>query len=469
MIKKLYAAIAAIVILVTAQGCIEDGYATSASSQPAFSVDTLDMGTYFTGQPTPTARFVVHNRHDKILNISSISLREGSGGSFRVNVDGFAGTQFQDVEIRPNDSIYVFVEATLPENRSPEASDVRGHLDFLTNGVSSTVVLRAHGQDVKRREAVEITADEIWDAEYPYQIFDSLVVAEGATLRLSPGTRLHFHDGAYMRVYGSLVCEGTAEKRVEMSGDRTDNVVGDISFDLMASQWPGVQFAPESQGNNLSHTIIRNTVSGVTVDSLAEVRMVNCRLRNSAGYALITRHAKVELYGCEVAEASYGAMLMHGGDVVANHCTFANYYLFTAPRGAIVQFEHFDYDNDDESGLPYLRASIDNCIVYGLGTDLSVGDFTGTDVTLRSCVLKSKGSDDMNFLNCLWDTDPLFATVREDYYFDYRLKADSPALTHADASLTAPECALDAYGTPRLPAPRPGAYQTPAEDGDDTL
>lgn len=464
MMKKLYAAIAAIVILLSSQSCIEDGYATSASSQPVFSVDTLDMGTYFTGQPTPTARFVVHNRHDKILSISSISLREGSEGSFRVNVDGFAGSQFSDVEIRPNDSIYVFVEATLPVNSSPQPSDVRGHLDFLTNGVSSTVVLSARGQNVIRREAVEITADETWDATYPYQIFDSLVVAPGATLRLDPGVRLHFHDGAYMAVYGSLICDGTPQHNVELSGDRTDNVVGDISFDLMASQWNGLRFSPESRGNMLSHTIVRNTVSGVSLDSLSAVTMVNCRLRNSAGYALSTRHAEVRLYGCEVAEASYGAMLMHGGDVLANHCTFANYYLFTTPRGAIVQFDHYDRDSDDGSGLAYLRASITNSIVYGLGTDLSVGDFTGTDVTLRSCVLKSKGSDDANFINCLWDTDPLYATVRNEYYFDYRLKHDSPALTYADSSLTSPESVLDPYGTPRLPAPRPGAYQTPADE-----
>ena len=464
MTQKLFAAFSALIILLITQSCIEDGYTTSASSQPYFSVDTLDMGTYFTKQPTPTARFVVHNRYDKILNISSITLREGSDGAFRVNVDGFAGSQFTNVEIRPNDSIYIFVEATLPENQSPELADVRGHLDFTTNGVGSTVVLRAYAQDVKRREAVEITADETWDADYPYQIFDSLVVAEGSTLRLDPGVRLHFHDGAYMRVYGSLICDGTAEKYVEMTGDRTDNVVGDISFDLMASQWEGLHFAPESRSNRLSHTIVRNTVSGVVADSLSAVTMVNSRLRNSAGYALTTRHADVSLYGCEVAEASYGAMLMHGGNITANHCTFANYYLFTAPRGAIVQFGHFDRESDDESGLPYLKASITNSIVYGLGTDLSVGDFTGTEVTIRSCVLKSPGSDDANFINCLWDTDPLFATVRNDYYFDYRLKTASPALTHADASLTASGSLLDPYGTPRLPSPRPGAYQTPAEE-----
>lgn len=459
MIKKLYAAVAALFILIVAQSCIEDGYTTSASSQPAFSADTLDMGTYFTGQLTPTARFVVHNRHDKVLNISNVTLREGDAGAFSVNVDGLAGTQFANVEIRPNDSIYVFVKATLPVNSSPELTEVKGHLDFLTNGVTSTVVLRAAGQDVERRSAVEITADERWGAQYPYQIFDSLVVREGATLRLDPGVRLHFHDGAYLRVYGSLVTEGTPEALVEMTGDRTDNVVGDISFDLMASQWQGLHFAPQSRGNRLSHTVVRNTVEGVMADSLSAVEMVNCRLRNSAGMALTTRHASVRLIGCEIADASYGAMLMHGGEVTANHCTFANYYLFTAPRGAIVQFGHYNAESDDGSGMPYLKADISNSIAYGLGTDFSEGDFTGTDVFVRSCVLKSAGSDDDNFIGCLWDTDPSFATVRNDYYFDYRLKDDSPALQHADPSLTLPEAALDLYGTPRLPAPRPGAFQ----------
>ena len=467
MIKKLSAVIPALFILLAlTASCIEDGYETSPSAGPVFSVDELDMGTYFTDQPTPTARFVVYNRHDKVLNISSVTLREGDAGAFRVNVDGFAGSTFSNVEIRPNDSIFVFVEATLPVNTSPEPGVCEGHLDFVTNGVTSTVLLRATGQDVMMRRGVTVTADETWSADYPYQIFDSLVVAENATLRLDAGVRLHFHDGAYMRVYGSLITAGTPEKSVEMTGDRTDNVVGDISFDLMASQWTGLHFAPGSRGNRLSHTVVRNTVSGVSADSLSVVEMVNCRLRNSAGYALETRHAEVRLVGCEVADASLGAMLMHGGDITANHCTFANYYLFTAPRGAIVQFSHYNADSDDGSDSPYLRADITNSIVYGLGTDLSEGDFTGTDVTIRSCVLKSAGSDDANFIGCVWDTDPMFATVRSDYFFDYRLKPDSPVLVSADAELTLPEAATDFYGTPRHPSPRPGAYQTAPDDED---
>jgi hypothetical protein len=72
--------------------------------------------------------------------------------------------------------------------------------------------------------------------------------------------------------------------------------------------------------------------------------------------------------------------------------------------------------------------------------------------------MKSSGSDDDNFISCLWGSNPLFYTVREDYVFDYRLKDDSPAIGAGDAASTRPEAALDAYGLARGSAPDLGAY-----------
>ena len=443
--------------------CIEDGIDTSPSSQPTFSVDTLDIGVVFTDQPTPTSRFMVYNRYDKIINISNIALRSG-GSTFRLNVDGFSGSSFQNVEIRPKDSIYVFVEATLRPNGAPELTEIEDILDFTTNGVTQSVVLRAEGQDVTRLRGGLIEADTRFESAYPYQVYDSLVVAENVTLTIPAGTTLHFHDKAYMRVYGRLVTEGTPEKPVNFCGDRTGSVVGDISFDLMASQWDGLHFAPESRGNNLSHTVIRNTVSGVVADSLSQVTFLNCRLRNSATYSLVSRYSDMRLIGCEVAEAADGALALIGGKFEANHCTFANYYLFAALRGEIVQLYHYDYENDNNSGMPYLEARFSNSIIYGNGTDFSAKSLDGSAVSLRRCLLKSNGSDDENFIDCIWDADPLYYTVREDYLFDYRLQPESPAVASADPLLTLPEASRDAYGAPRLPNPNIGAYQAVKED-----
>lgn len=117
-------------------------------------------------------------------------------------MDGFAGTDFQNVEIRPNDSIYVFVEATLRPNGAPALTDFNDILDFTTNGVTRSVVLNASGQDVERLRGLVVDADTRLEAGYPYQIFDSLVVAKGATLTVGEGVMMHFHDKAFMRVEG---------------------------------------------------------------------------------------------------------------------------------------------------------------------------------------------------------------------------------------------------------------------------
>lgn len=458
------------VIAMIMTACIEDGVTTSPSDQPSFSTDTLNMGLVFTEAGTPTHSFTVYNRHDKVLNISSISLREGDRGIFRLNVDGFMGKTFSNVEIRPNDSIFVFVEATLPPNGDVVPITIEDHLDFMTNGVMTSVVLRADGQDVERKRGIIVASDERWTAGRPYQIFDSLVVAEGATLTVDAGATLYFHDNAKLHINGTLKCNGMVERPINMTGDRIDNVVSDIPFDLMSGQWAGVYFGSTSRDNEISHTSIRNTVAGVVVDSIVDtstpaVKFVNCILRNSASSALTVIHSNVKAVGCEIADAANGILRLRGGNSVFNHCTFANYYLFSAPGDAIICYSHLNADSDDASGLPYTTADFTNCIIYGNGADMSHGDLTGTNVMIRNCSLKSAGVDDANFIACLWECDPLYYTVRSEYIFDYRLKDESPAIGVGNLDLMLPEASIDFYGLPRGYNPDLGAYvYTPSEE-----
>lgn len=456
------------VILMSAlTACIEDGFTTSPSDQPSFASDTVSLGLVFTEDGTPTRRFLVYNRHDKMLNISRIAIRPGGSGAFRVNVDGLSGEQFENVEIRPNDSIYVFVEATLPRTGDIAPVEVTDILDFETNGVTSSVVLHATGQDAERVRATTIEGDVHWEPGLPRIIYDSLVVAPGASLTLGAGVRLHFHDKASLTVRGTLVSDGTPENPVIMEGDRTGNVISGVSFDIMASQWGGVEFTPTSRGNRMSYTMVRNTEYGVLADS-TELYLLDCRLRNSGYTALAAAHTDLTAIGCELADASQGVVYVRGGKAVFNHCTIANYYLFSALGGPAVGFAHTGFVDkkgtvdDDGSSTPYLTADFDNCIIYGNGSDLSHPDLKGTSVRMRRCLLKSNGSDDENFINCIWGEDPLYYTVREEYIFDYRLHQESPAVGAADQSLTHFDLVTDYYGTPRTATI--GAYEPLPEE-----
>ena len=446
--------------LVGLSGCIEDGYSSSPSDQPSFSVDTLHMGVIFTDEPSTTHRFTVYNRASKSINISRIGLSGDNAQLFRLNVDGFSGRTFSDVEIRANDSIYIFVETTLPSNGLTVPLEVTSSLDFTTNGLTRSVTLAATGRDVERINALTINENTTLRAGRPYRVTDSLVVAPGVALTLEPGVEMLFHDKAHLTVHGSLQSLGTLDRPVVLTGDRTGNVASDIPFDLMSRQWDGVYFTPSSRANRMEHTLIKNTASGVVVDGTGsaepvDIVVANSRLRNSGANGLELHNAALTAYNSEFAEAAYAALYVNASRLDIDQCTLSNYYLFAAIGSPILTF--------DPEGLEATSATIDNTIIYGLGSDVSEGDLTGTDIFLRNCLLKSEGTNDDNFINCIWGEDPLFHTIREDYIFDYRLKPESPAIGRADPALNRPECATDILGTVRPAAPSLGAYEFTAD------
>ncbi|MDE6126869.1 MAG: hypothetical protein K2G30_07925, partial [Muribaculaceae bacterium] len=456
-LRSLLTAAAAIGLAGALGSCIEDGFTTSPADQPAFSTDTLRMADLFTLEASPTNRFVVYNRHDKGLNISSIRFIDDPDGHFRLNVDGMAGREFSNVEIRAKDSIFVFVEATLPENGQDAPVDVLAHIEFLTNGVSSRMPVKVTGQDaVRLYGGTSVETDAVLTAEKPYLVRDSIVVAPGATLAIEAGARLYFHDGASLRVYGTLDIRGEAGNPVQLTGDRRGFVAAQIPYEIMSGQWDGILLRPGSEANRIEHASIRNTKYGIRADragggdgAAPGLYLLNSVVRNSQGYVLEALFTDVEAVGCELAEASSGIMSLTGGNHRFNHCTIANYYLFTALGGPAVQMAQTGFADEEpvDPELPAMTAEFANCILYGNGTELSHPDLAGTAITFRRCLLKSAGSDDDNFIDCLWDTDPMYYTERSEYIFDYRLRPGSPAAGAAASDLTDPAAATDINGT----------------------
>ncbi len=430
--------------------CIDDDITTAPSAQPEYSVDTLRIGYTFTEHLTPTRSFKVYNRNDKGIVISKVAISDGSmADCFRINVDGVPGPVVTDVEVRARDSVFVMVEAVMPRNGFPGAVATDVKLDFEVNGVSSYVVLNVVGEDVVTLDALTVTGDMRLTSEYPYNIKGELLVNEGATLTVDAGARLYFHDKAGMRIDGTLVCEGTPDEPVDMAGDRFDMVVGGIPYEIMSGQWQGVTFGEGSRNNRLSHTVIRNMVEGVR--SSGELNLINCRLRNSQGPVLDVDGGTLRAVGCEVAEGGEGVLAMNGGSCRLDRCTIANYYLFSAPGGAIVGIGEAD------------DVHITNSIIYGLGESISPAKLDKSPVVIERCLLGDKGSDDDNFLRCIWDSDPLFYTVREDYLFDYRVQDASPAYGMSDPEVALPESETDFYGVSRNTLLTLGAFVSPGQ------
>lgn len=464
-IHKIIIPIIAALLSVAMTACIEDGISSSPSDQPTFSTDTLKMGTVFTSEGTPTYSIRVYNPHDKILSISRVGFKNGGTGMFRLNVDGQSGREFNNVEIRPNDSIYVFVDACLDVQNSALPLTVEETIEFETNGKIQQVVITADGQDVERLHGHTIEADTDWSDGMPRQIFDSLVVAEGAKLTIGPGMKLYFHSGAQLTVHGTLDIKGTAEQPVELSGDRFGLVATNVPYEIMSQQWGGVYFGPTSKASKMEFAVVKNTDYGVLVDSVTTtgatpaLELVNCRLRNSGGRVLTTLHSNVTVTGCELAEAAAGVAYFQGGNIKLLHCTLSNYYLFSAVSGPLVTLRHTNVLTDDESGLPYASVTIANSILWGNGGDMSTDNLDDTGVFVTNSILQSQGNDDDHFTNILWGQDPLFYTDRSSYYFDYRLRDGSPAIGASNPELDTTLPPTDFYGTPRNNPATLGAFE----------
>lgn len=452
--------------MVMLASCIEDGISHDPSDQPTFSTDTLDMGVSFVGESTATYKFMVYNPNKKIITLSHVAMRDGAGEVFRLNVDGTTGKEFSNIDIRPNDSIYVMVEATVPNPQGLDSIVAFGTVDFTVNGKVSSVVLRAVGRNVDVVKGRIITEDTHWKAGVPYQIFDSVVVAEGVTLTLDAGVEMMFHDKGRLEVRGTLVSEGTKDKPVVMTGDRLDEVISGIPFDLMSAQWDGITFHPTSHNNILKYTVIKNMSTGVFVDSVQTspdgtpgLTLINSRIRNSAGYCLGSYHSDVAAYGCEIADAALTPLLLVGGKVDMAQVTVTNYYLFSAIAYPLVNLSHINKLTDQGSDAPYMKGCFANCIFYGLGDDINVGNLDDTDVYIRRTLFKSVGTDDEHFIECVWGEDPLYYTIRDEYIFDYRLQPGSPAIGKGDRSSVPPATEEDFYGVRRADSPALGAYE----------
>ena len=90
---------------------------------------------------------VIHNNYKEKIKISSIRLAGGNNSNFKINVDGNAASQVNNLEIAPKDSIYIFVKVTVDPNNSNSPFVISDSIMFETNGNLQKVQLVAWGQN----------------------------------------------------------------------------------------------------------------------------------------------------------------------------------------------------------------------------------------------------------------------------------------------------------------------------------
>lgn len=386
----------------------DDAFSTSPSERLTFTSDTLRMDTVFAGVGSSTYTFWVYNETDKGLRINTVHLQNGNQTGFRVNVDGTyldnsLGAVATGLEVRSGDSLRVFVELTPTENHQLEPQLVADNLVFqLESGVEQRVRLEAWSWDALKVTDLVISRDTVISTATPILLYGSgLRVDSGAVLTLR-GTTLFFHDGAGIDVYGQLRTEDCV-----MRGDRLDYMFDYLPYDRVSGQWRGLWFAPSSSGNVLCTTEIRNAQTAVFLTDSAVVdttqlrlQMTQCVVHNAKGHGVVSNNSYIMLDHCQLTNTLGDCLAVCGGHCDISHCTLAQFYPFSADRGAALRF----YDGDG------LTLTCSHTIVTGYEADVLMGEQTDSTTlfsyAFTDCLLRTPAVEDdtVSFRKIIWET-----------------------------------------------------------------
>ncbi|MBR1484791.1 MAG: right-handed parallel beta-helix repeat-containing protein [Prevotella sp.] len=408
MMKRTFFFLAALLALAACSD--NDSFTTDTSARLTFVDDTVKMDTVFSTVGSATYTCWVFNHSGDGIRLKSVRLRSGNQTGFRVNVDGSyldnsLGSVVSDLEVRKGDSLRVFVELTAPENGQPEAQLVEDDVVFtLESGREQLLHLRGYAWDALQLRDVVVSRDSTIDAKKPVVIYGGIRVDSAATLTIR-GATLYFHDKAGIDVYGRLQTDGAL-----LRGDRLDHMFDYLPYDRVSGQWRGLHFYPSSSGNELLNTEIRNPEDAIIIDSAAvdpnnlRLYMEHCMVHNCKGFGLCAVSAFVGLQYCQLTNTLGDCVAIYGGAAVMDHCTLAQFYPFSASRGAALRFTNFFGD----SNVPLEQLQLTNSIVTGYADDVVMGEMRDSTVAynyyFENDVLRTPPvADTLRFVNITWE------------------------------------------------------------------
>jgi hypothetical protein len=191
--------------------CKKDSFITSSQANLNTSADTLSFDTVFTSVGSITQSFKIFNNNNQKLRLSSVKLSGGATSVFKINVDGTAATEVDNIEINANDSIYVFVQVNVNPSSANLPFLLRDSILIGYNGNQKYVQLQAYGRNAIFLNQVKITGNVSWNNTLPYVILGRLLVDSNATLTIQPGARIFLHANAPFLVDGTLIVNGTKQ------------------------------------------------------------------------------------------------------------------------------------------------------------------------------------------------------------------------------------------------------------------
>ncbi|MEJ7828650.1 MAG: hypothetical protein WKF91_10650, partial [Segetibacter sp.] len=425
--KSLISGVSVLLLFACALSCRKTSFIQSADALVNTSADTLHFDTVFTTTGSITKSFKIFNRNDQKLRLSNVKLMGAASSAFKLNVDGTAGVDFNNIEIAPNDSIYVFVSVTISQNSARLPYIVQDSILINYNGNNKYVQLDAFGQNANFLRNSRITRNTTWiNNDLPYVILGSVLIDSGASLTINKGCRIFVHADAPIIVNGSLKVNGERfdSTRVVFRGDRLDE-----PYRNFPGSWPGIYFSPSSKDNLLNYAIIENAYQGIITefpssDRNYKVSLNQCIIDNIYDAGILSIASSVKATNCLISNCGSNIAITAGGSYDFNYCTvvsYSNSYLTHKSPVMLVS------NADNQNQLNNLSAVFRNCIFWGEGGIVDNEVVIDKKVTSSSVAFENilyKGKEKLSTaVNSILNEPPQFDSIDAGKrYFDFHLQ-----------------------------------------------
>ena len=445
-------------ILLMAVSCNRDDINFESPTQLLrFSADTVFCDTVYNQVRSETYAVKIYNNEDKDVMIPKISLGSGNASLYRINVDGKAGTDFTNVPLRKNDSLYIFVEIA-PVANAPQAI-AEDQINVETPAGKQHVTLFSVVQDAEfyiesKTNPNILTNNTNWTNEKAKIIFGNLTLDAGKKLDIQKGTKVYFFKNSALKIgkNAELNVKGELNNEVIFRGDRSET-----KYDTIPKNWQGISFDVGAKLDMNYARVFGGTRGLQMIETNAAIKNSIIHTHQEYGiYAVKSNITASNLVMNNCGEADLG--IFKGGTYNITHSTLANYWDFNTALPSIGIYATNEYQNNATLENGPLTLNVKNSIIYGSAENMvELKPISGQTFTTDFSYNLLKYGSKANYAapNSIKNQDPKF----ENYFtqkLNLRVKADSPAKGKGVYLSSFP---TDIAGVTRTNPPTIGAYQ----------